>query len=185
MNSQSLHRYLPTSVVNYQQLLLGLICLASGTTVYFVLRSSNYVWFIPDELDISFLASVQASILTGSAPTFFHVAAFSLLTSAVLSCERSAGAQICLIWVLIESVFEFGQHPIIGTWLNGHFGDQLDQMTALSITLAYFINGTFDYFDLVSVVGGAWLAYWLITRTTTRIVLLQGEGVRHEHDIVR
>lgn len=141
-------------------LLLATILLAAGVLVYALDRGGG-VYFL------SFWTS--AAPPTGSPgslgnhlPTFLHTLAFILITAAVLRPWPKLLLPVCATWFGIECLFELGQMATS----NGHVAVVLpawfEGMPVLEITSAYFIRGTFDALDVVSIALGAIIAYPLV-----------------------
>jgi hypothetical protein len=89
--------------------------------------------------------------LGGSLPSFAHAFAFTLLTAALLGRNARARWLAGGGWWLVDTLFELGQHPALkdqlATFMPGVIG-------------AYFMHGTFDYFDLLATTLGVLAAGW-------------------------
>jgi len=94
-------------------------------------------------------------------PTFSHVFAFSLLTAACLGGGRRAGLWACLTWFGIDVTFEVGQHPEIAEHMVRIIPDWFESMPILKHAKGYFLSGTFDVWDVLSIVVGAIAAFIL------------------------
>jgi Ca2+/Na+ antiporter len=100
-------------------------------------------------------------IVANSLPDFVHPFAFILITSAVISSDSGRNRfLICLGWFALECFFEFGQHfkdsylRFIPLWF--------DNIPVLQNAKGFFLNGTFDIWDLLSMFGGTIGAYWVL-----------------------
>jgi len=94
-------------------------------------------------------------------PTFCHVFAFSLLTAACLGGESRAALSACLIWFGIDATFEVGQHSRIAEYIIPMIPDWFESLPVLEHTKSYFLSGTFDVWDVLSIVVGAIAAFIL------------------------
>jgi hypothetical protein len=97
-----------------------------------------------------------AGPLLGSAPTFVHAVAFSLLTAAALrgSARRFV---ICGGWAAIEIAFELLQHPRVGPWLLANA-----PLSSMPFMRAY-LTGTFDPADVLAALLGSAAAFCVLT----------------------
>jgi len=94
-------------------------------------------------------------VLEGCLPSALHSFAFVLLTATVVDCRRIGALVIVgLVWLVIEAMFEFLQHPSIVA-------------LALPDNLAILLTrGTFDWFDLIAAFLGCSLAVCTAASTT-------------------
>jgi hypothetical protein len=125
--------------------------LCAGTWVYVAEREVGTVPFFAD-MNFSHHAPSVFGALGGSLPTFAHAFAFSIFTALILGPTRRTALSACLTWFFIGVCFEIGQHTAIAPSL----ASVLSPFGSLS---SYFLAGTFDLFDLASIVIGAALAY--------------------------
>ncbi len=144
-------------------LLIGLKLLLLGTLVYIldrppeqvpVLRALNLSHHIP-----ALFASVGNSL-----PSFAHVFAFCLFTAALLGNAKRNAAAVCLAWFCIDAAFELGQTEQAASWLQPFIPQWFDYLPILNQASSYFIYGTFDVFDLISIALGGVMAYFVIRR---------------------
>lgn len=101
-------------------------------------------------------------------PDFFHSFSFSLLAIALFSSSKASRLWFCLLWFILDSTFEIGQR--YGDSVTRYIPSQFDKFPVLNNTKNYFINGTFDLFDLVSIFLGVLAAY------VTAEMVLGGKG---------
>ena len=151
--------------VNIRQLLLGFCVLVFGTLFYYFFRSAEHTYFLKffvHHPDNNFLSPVLVS-LGNSLPTFVHVLAFILMTAGLVAASKKEYAFICLVWFVIDVLFELGQGhgDIIVQIIPDWFSDFLFLENARD----YFLHGRFDYLDLLSIALGSILAYFLLTKT--------------------
>jgi hypothetical protein len=90
------------------------------------------------------------------------VFSFILLTAGMLSCGKMGFRVICLSWLLIDSAFELGQKYLKQPIKN--LPDWFDGIPLLEAIKSYFIHGTFDIIDLLSIVLGAVAAYIVLIK---------------------
>jgi hypothetical protein len=128
---------------------VGFLALVLGALIYVVVRpeGSSYLSKV-----VSFPISLLTTVpFINNLPSFFHVFSFSLLTSIVLAGRKYVMLS-CLAWLVINIVFEIGQHTTAQ-----HF---LEHYVALPQRLEnYFQRGTFDLLDVVFCCFGALAAY--------------------------
>jgi hypothetical protein len=101
-------------------------------------------------------------IVGESLPDFIHVFSFILLTAGISSCGKRGYRVICLSWLLIDSAFELGQNYLKQPIKN--LPDWFDRIPILEAIKSYFIQGTFDYTDLLSIVLGTVAAYMIMIK---------------------
>ena len=100
-------------------------------------------------------------------PTFVHSLAVILVTAAVLRPWTHLLPAIVIGWFTVECLFEVGQISP----LDGHVASAMpawfDKVPVLEAGADYFINGTYDPLDVLSIGLGAAAAYW-VARTIER-----------------
>lgn len=134
--------------------------LAVGLLVYLGDRPADTAWLLPHA------GALHGHVGLGGAaswlPSAVHAFAFALLSALVLPPRRPLYTMACAGWVLVDVLFELGQHPAaaapLSRWLQAHLPLDLAQPLA-----RYFLAGTFDRADLgAALLGGA--AAWLLLR---------------------
>jgi hypothetical protein len=132
---------------------VGLVALFLGSLVYVVVRpeGSSYLsrvihFALPVSFEVPFVNNL---------PSFFHVLGFSLLTLAVLG-KRKYTLASCLLWLFVNVLFEFAQHPYIVQSLDANY---IELPRALD---TYVRFGTFDALDIFFNVFGAVIAYGMV-----------------------
>ncbi len=151
------------------QLVLGLAVLLLGTLVYLVDRPPEQA-FLPSAFSLFDVTSCVFGRLGGSLPTFAHVFAFSLLTEPLLGGGKRTAIATCLGWTAMEAAFELGQHPALAPGLVKLVPSWFEQIPVLEKTGRYFLRGTFDAGDMLSIALGGLAAYVVIRRTQRREV---------------
>lgn len=136
--------------------------LAVGLLVYLVDRPAGTAWLMP-----------QAGALRGPAglagaaswlPSAVHAFAFALLSALLLPPRMPLYPVACAGWVLVDGLFELGQHPGIAAGLSEWLQDALPPGLAQPLA-RYFLAGTFDPADLGAVLLGGAAAWALLCRT--------------------
>ncbi len=144
------------------------IALTIGVVVYLVDRRADSVYFVTHsilpagEIDASF------GVLGNHLPTFVHIYAFILLTAVLTASTRAHALAISLVWLAIDSLFEFAQMPDMAQGIAGAVPDWFAGIPFLENTSAYFLAGTFDVLDLYSIAAGALAAYVTILISNRR-----------------
>ena len=150
-------------------ILIGSIALCIGALVYYIDRPPDQTYFVNRySEDLSMHDSVPNlfGIVGGSLPDFIHVFSLILITAGISSCGKKGYRVICLSWLLIDSAFELGQkyfkQPVksLPDWFDG--------IPILEAVKSYFILGTFDYIDLLSIILGTVAAYIILIKTIGR-----------------
>lgn len=150
--------------INKIQLSIGVIAMLIGSLVYLVDRSPEETYFVDKFLyknGISFDAIPNLFGSLGSnLPTFIHVLSLILITAGLLNCQKNGCIIVSISWFFLDCTFELGQKynslplKIIPNWLVG--------IPCLENSRNYFLLGSFDIFDIVSIAIGAILACFIL-----------------------
>ena len=155
--------------INGVQIFIGLAGLILGSLVYLIDRPPNQTYFVSiSKINISLFNAFPNlfGVLGNSLPDFLHVFSFILITAGLFSFTRRGYVIICLSWFFVDSAFElcqkFNKLPlkIIPDWFEG--------IPFLENTKNYFQKGTFDMVDLVAIVVGTAVAYFVMILTTRK-----------------
>lgn len=137
---------------------LAIVALGIGAGVYLFARNAGMLYLCRGS-SIPLLCLARAgsphhlSGLVATLPTALHVLAFSVMTAPLLRSRYAIGVA-CLLWVCVDSGFEFLQIA-----KSCPFGlSALDNPLA-NLTCAYIVNGSFDWMDIASAWFGAGIAY--------------------------
>lgn len=157
--------FLRMRAINKLQISIGFLTLCAGFLLYLFNRPSDiyFVSFIKGAENLHSLALPFPAGIGGALPSFLHVFAFSLLLGGLLACRKTGYLIICCAWLFTNVLFEFGQRhsisasQVIPKWFEGIF--------ILENTRSYFLNGTFDFLDLLASSVGAVVAFWVLVRT--------------------
>ena len=101
-------------------------------------------------------------------PTFVHVYTFILLTVIVAIPTGIKLIPVCLAWFSLDSLFEVAQLKSIAQWIGSHTPPWFEGVPFLKNTADYFLMGTFDVFDLISIAAGTVAAYLTVSFTLVR-----------------
>ena len=150
---------------NRLQRRIGTLVLLFGVCFYMIERPPGTVYMLPAAFSLFEGAPVLLGGLGGSVPTFCHAFAFTLLTAGLLGCSRAHAAIPCLGWLSTDLAFELGQHPALRHAAAESIPLWLERLPVLGNTRAYFLGGTFDPLDLLSIVLATAAAYYTIIMT--------------------
>ncbi len=139
------------------------IGLVLGLFVYVLDRQPASVYLIPNWLEAMGPHAPVFVLIGDQIPTFVHTLAFSLLTYALLAPTPGAALLSAVTWLSIGSLFEIAQASAVAHWISSHSPHGLASIPFLENIPGYFLAGTFDPLDLVSIAAGAAIAY-LIAR---------------------
>lgn len=148
---------------NMLAIALGALCI--GVVFYALGRQHNYVYFLPSWLpQVNYQLGIFGS-LGNCLPTFVHVYAFILLTVVVTAPSIDKIIPICVAWFTLDSVLEIAQIDAIARWISTHIPGWFSGIPFLENTANYFLFGTFDMHDLLSIAAGSVAAYLTIQVT--------------------
>lgn len=150
------------------QVSVALIALILGILIYATTRSSQQVFFLQylPELDLNI--PFQMSSIIYSLPSFLHIYAFILLTAAVAQKQIHHVRYICLFWLVVEVLFEFGQQHDIAIAFSNHISGWFSHYVWLETIPNYFLHGTFDPLDIMCLVLGMFAAFATLMKKSTR-----------------
>jgi hypothetical protein len=155
--------------VNTRQILIGAAGLLVGALVYLVDRPPDYTYFVyRSGIDIS-LYNILPNLfgpIGHSLPAFSHVFSFILITAGLIGCRKRGYLIICLSWFLVDCAFELGQK--FNSFAVRFVPDWFAEIPIIGNTKNYFLQGTFDYLDLIAISIGSALAYFLLLVTDKR-----------------
>lgn len=150
----------------YTLLIIAIGSLAVGVLVYVFDRQSEFVYFLPGWLSLNSMTGAFFGSISNYLPTFIHVYAFILLTVVFAAPSTTKLIPICLVWFTLDSLFEIAQLDLIATWIGNHTPSWFNGIPFLENTADYFLMGTFDPLDMLSIVAGTLIAYLTITLMT-------------------
>ena len=152
-------------------LFLAIALLTFGLSVYLFDRPADQIYFIPDGWQLSSADNPLFGSMGACLPSFVHVAIFILITGVLLKPWRFPIASICLLWFGIDILFELAQHEVIAARIAAILPDWFQDVILLENTAGYFLSGTFDPLDILSIALGSIVAYLVLL--TSRV---QEEG---------
>jgi len=154
--------------INKKQIFIGIIPLFIGLLIYFVDRppeDTYLVYKISKGVNLYHLIPGMFGPIGAVLPAFIHVFSFSLITAGLLGSRKRGCIAICSSWLALDLAFEFGQKfDSLATTLIPDFSE----IPFLEASKAYFISGTFDYYDLAAIVLGAIAACLIMFNTIPR-----------------
>ncbi|MGV6817925.1 MAG: hypothetical protein ACWA44_11740 [Thiotrichales bacterium] len=135
---------------------LAVVALLFGLFFYLLARPPGTFYGITGGLAPTLLSKLPFS---GQLPTFLHCYAFILLSAAFLGLKTLNAGLHALFWFVLESCFEIAQLPQIASAIDGHWPDSLSHYFLLDNVVPYFLNGQFDWLDLLSLALAGAAAY--------------------------
>jgi hypothetical protein len=142
--------------------------LGVGVLVYVFDRQAEFVYFLPGWLSLHTQAGSVFGSIGDYLPTFIHVYAFILLTVIVAVPAITKLIPVCLAWFTLDSLFEVAQLNPMAQWIGSHTPGWFNGIPFLENTADYFLMGTFDVFDLLSIAAGTLTAYLTVALTIRR-----------------
>ena len=155
--------------VNKLQILIGMVFLLIGGLVYLIDRPPEVTYFVYRFCRILSLHNILPNIfgsLGGSLPDFVHVFSFILITDGILSCGKRVCFLISFSWLLIDCAFKLGQKysSLALKMIHGWFS----RIPILEATEGYFRKGTWDINDIIAMILGTTVAYFVLLSTMKR-----------------
>lgn len=146
-------------------LFVAALVLAVGVVVYAVDRGGAAYFlsgWIAGDSKAEFFGPIGNHL-----PTFVHSLAVILATAAVLRPWPKLLPAITIGWIAVECLFEIGQLAPLDSHIAAALPAWFDDVPVLEASANYFINGTCDPLDVLSIGLGAAAAYWTV-RTIER-----------------
>ena len=150
------------------QLTTAVLAVGIGVLVYLLDRQPSNVYFIPDWVSIVDSLNPIFGQVGNILPTFIHVYVFILLTVIIITPSPVRVFRICVIWFSVDSLFELAQLTPIAHLIAEHVPAWFIGIPFLENTAAYFLAGTFDILDLISIAMGSVTAYLTIMYSNKR-----------------
>ena len=141
--------------------LLACVVLAIGALVYLLDRPPEFTPFFAP-FSVSGLFPPVFGAVGQSLPTFAHVFSFSIFTALLLKDARRGVVAACCGWLVADAAFEAGQHPAIAAMLSAWLPSGGAFAELVQPIRNYFMSGTFDPWDLLSIALGAGAACGLL-----------------------
>lgn len=162
------HKETKEGEINVLQVLTGLSVLILGVLFYYLFRSADQTYFLKffsDNPNFKDSLSPGYILIGNSLPTFMHVVAFTVMTAGIIARHKRGYVSVCLFWFAVDCLFEVGQGldtkivEIIPYWFSN--------FVFLENSRSYFLQGRFDYLDLLSIALGSLVAYIILIKTGT------------------
>ena len=144
------------------QTLAAISALIVGLSIYLFDRQPETVYFISNRFSFDGDTKPIFGIIGNYLPAFLHVYAFILLTAVVFAQSHRHILIICVGWLAVDSLFEIGQINLIAEAITVHIPGWFAGIPFLENTANYFLLGTFDTLDLLSIAAGTLAAYLII-----------------------
>jgi hypothetical protein len=154
-------------ITNWSQISIGVLAIFIGILLYVFDRPPKEVYFVPDSNSLYQGEGAVFGVIGNYLPTFLHVLAFCLVTAGVLGSKRLEALWVCIVWALIDTLLELGQHPDISAIIARAIPDWFSSIPLLDNIASYFINGHYDTIDIASILVGASCAFGIICLTTS------------------
>ena len=155
--------------INKNQILIGVIGLLIGSLVYLIDRPPDQTYFVsssPINISLSNIIPRLFGSIGNSLPEFIHVFSFILITAGLIFCNKKGYLIICVSWFLIDCAFELGQKFVL--WSSSLVPGWFDGIPFLENTKNFFLQGTFDFFDMAAIALGSIAAYFVLLGTMKR-----------------
>ena len=147
---------------------VGFSALSVGVLIYVFDRQPEFIYFLPGWLSLNSQPGGLLGNIGYNLPTFLHVYAFILLTAVVAVPSITKLIPVCLAWFTLDTLFEVAQIDPIAQWLAIHTPAWFAGIPFLENTSNYFLFGTFDVVDLMSIAAGTVAAYITVSVLTRR-----------------
>jgi hypothetical protein len=148
---------------------LGFGALGVGVLVYVFDRQPELIYFLPGWLSLNNQLGGLFGSIGNYLPTFIHVYAFILLTVVVAVPSITKLIPVCLAWFTLDTLFEVAQMDAIAQWLAIHTPPWFTGIPFLENSSNYFLLGTFDAIDILSIAAGTITAYITVSVLTRRV----------------
>ena len=148
---------------------LGFSALGVGVLIYVFDRQPEFIYFLPGWLSLNSEPGGLFGSIGYYLPTFLHVYAFILLTAVVAVPSITKLFPVCLAWFTLDTLFEVAQLDTIAQWLAIHTPAWFAGIPFLENSTSYFLLGTFDAIDLLSIAAGTVAAYITVSILTRRV----------------
>ena len=155
-------------IINKKQFFLGVIFLLAGTMEYLVSRPIGSTHFLLQYKSVQIFFHQMPSLygkLGMFAPEYFHSLSFSLLSAALIFSNKSK-VMLCIVWFIIDEMFEFGQ--MFGSELVEHLPQSFVTLPILEDFVEFLVYGTFDIYDSVAIGLGSLTAILIIIHNSKR-----------------
>lgn len=163
--------------------LIAITALAIGLLVYLLDRQPDRVYFLSHGLSLVHGRHPLFGVMGGYLPAFVHVYAFILLTVAIAGSSNTRLLRICTLWFVIAALFESGQHPLLAPRIAAALPAWFARVPVLDNTAAFFLKGTFDLLDLLSIALGTVAGY--LTAVLIRNRVGAGPSDKPRHSVFR
>ncbi len=162
---------LRSRAINLHQFIIGFSVLGIAYLEYLLLRPihstsmGTIVSYVREHIGSCDLFGVWGGVI----PEFAHACAFALITLAFFPrAERLLRGWICLFWFSFEMIFEVGQK--FSREIVSLIPPCFERVWLLRGVEPYFINGTYDHYDVCAIIAGIVAAFAIGEITMNRNV---------------
>ncbi|MFZ5570530.1 MAG: hypothetical protein ACOZF0_09005 [Thermodesulfobacteriota bacterium] len=146
----------PERPINWLQVVVGMIVLATGALVYLADRPPEAAYFVrrgPREIRLHEQVPNLFGGLGRNLPAFAHAFAFTAVTGAFIARGKKGYLAAAAAWFAVDAAFEIGQR--YGAALADRIPAWFDSLPFLENTASFFRKGTFDWADLLAAALGS------------------------------
>ncbi len=152
--------------MNKSQLFTGLAALAVGGIFYVFYRQPEAVYLMPSDASLYESTPQREGVFWNSFPSFLHTLAFILITTGALNITNKVwGLIVCLFWLVIDILLEFGQNGNYNSAIIELIPDWFSKVPVLEVIEPYFLYGEFEISDILASALGAIFAYFIYIKT--------------------
>ncbi|UCH49516.1 MAG: hypothetical protein JSU95_06995 [Betaproteobacteria bacterium] len=144
------------------QLTAAFVAMSVGMAVYLFDRQPDGVYLMASWMSLGDQSHSIFGPLGNYLPTFSHIYVFILLTAALAASSLRSALVVCAFWLVIDIAFELGQISFVANKLSELVPSWFSGIPILENTSNYFLSGTFDVLDILSITAGAIAAYLTI-----------------------
>ena len=147
--------------VIWPHVIIGVSALAFGVLFYVLERPASQTYFVPGNVSLYDHNSSWFGLIGNYLPDFLHAFAFCLITVGVLGGGQKVAIKACLFWLIIDELFEIGQHATVAAIIVPYIPGWFAKVPVLENTANYFTKGRFDMVDMLAILLGVVVAYAL------------------------
>lgn len=151
-------------VLNWKQAGIGVAAIIVGAALYILERPLG----LSEDGALVENGGVFLSFLGRVIPDVVHPFGFAMLTGALLKPSSIRYGLVCLAWALIDLSMEVGAAPPILAWLETTLEPYKAGVPLIEPVLSYFRGSIFSMVNVLAVLFGASLAWFILLITVKR-----------------
>ena len=154
------------SIINRRQVLIGVAVLLIGLLVYLVDRPPDQTYFVYNSSINVSLYNILPNLfglIGNNLPAFIHVFSFILITAGLLSCGKKETHHHLLELAHRRLFLRVG--PKIQHVILQNYPDWFEKIPFLEKSKNYFLQRTFDFFDLAAITPADLIGYFVLLVT--------------------